>query len=291
MSAEPPDLTPAQSPASTAQTMSGARRCAVLGSPIGHSLSPVLHRAAYDALGLAWTYERVEVEAGGLAAFLAGLDGTWRGLSLTMPLKEESIDLCTVVEPRAATARAVNTLVHHSGGWSGWNTDIPGAVDALRAAGVGAVGTAVLLGAGATARSVLCSLAELGVSEVLVLARAPARARRLVDLAATLGVAVTVAKPATDAPASDVVVSTVPATATGLDPARLAAACETVFDVVYDPPLTPLLLAAQAAGRRRVTGADLLLHQAGHQVRLMTGLEPPLAPMRAALAAALPQRP
>lgn len=278
MSAEPPIPTPV------------TRRCAVLGSPIAHSLSPVLHRAAYAALGLDWSYSPIEVAAGELAVFLDRLDESWRGLSLTMPLKEEALAVCAAVEPLAATARAVNTLVRDGGGWSGSNTDIPGVVDALRAAGVEEVGSAVVLGGGATARSAVCSLAELGARQVVVLARNPARARPLIELATALGVALTVSAPDAEPPMADIVVSTIPAEAAQASASRLAARCDTVFDVVYDPPDTPLLLAAEAAGRRRVGGADLLLHQAGHQVRRMTGRQPPLRQMGEALQAALAAR-
>ena len=108
------------------------RRCAVLGSPIAHSLSPVLHRAAYDALGLDWSYDAVEVSEDGLPGFLDGLDGSWRGLSLTMPLKRTVVPLLDEMSARAAQARAANTVVLDAGRRVGHNTDIPGAVAAIR---------------------------------------------------------------------------------------------------------------------------------------------------------------
>ena len=262
------------------------RRCAVLGSPIGHSLSPVLHRAAYDGLGLDWTYGRVEVGRGDLAAFLDGLDESWLGLSLTMPLKEEALAVCGNVDPPARTAAAVNTLVRESAGWSGSNTDVPGAVDALRSAGIESIDAAIVVGAGATARSALCALAELGVRSVTVLARAPHEAASMRALGERLGVRVQTRPLRADVPPADVVVSTVPSAAVAPLAERLVEHCAAVFDVVYDPPDTPLLRAAESAGRRRIGGLDLLLHQAGHQVRRMTGREPPLLAMRTALNAA-----
>src|SRR4051794_31368341 len=127
-------------------------RCAVLGSPIGHSLSPLLHRTAYDVLGLAgWTYDAVEVDEAGLGDFLVGLDDTWRGLSLTMPLKRTVLPLLDSVSPVAEAAGAVNTVLIGDAGRIGDNTDVPGAVAALRERYTGPVSTAVVVGAGATA--------------------------------------------------------------------------------------------------------------------------------------------
>jgi len=116
------------------------RRCAVLGSPIAHSLSPVLHRAAYDALGLDWSYDAVEVSEDGLPGFLDGLDGSWRGLSLTMPLKRTVVPLLDEMSARAAQARAANTVVLDAGRRVGHNTDIPGAVSVRTFADVVAAG-------------------------------------------------------------------------------------------------------------------------------------------------------
>ena len=116
--------------------MSGAeasgRRCGVLGDPIAHSLSPVLHRAAYAALGLDWSYDAHRVAAGGLEPFVAGLDASWRGLSLTMPLKREALALADRVTDRARLAGAVNTLLLEGDERVGDNTDLPGAVAAIR---------------------------------------------------------------------------------------------------------------------------------------------------------------
>ena len=108
-------------------------RCAVLGDPIAHSLSPALHQACYAAVGLDWTYEAHRVAAGELAGFVRGLDASWRGLSLTMPLKREAADLASAVSPVAEDAGAVNTLLLLDGALHGDNTDVPGAVAALRA--------------------------------------------------------------------------------------------------------------------------------------------------------------
>src|SRR3954451_24525387 len=141
-------------------------RCAVLGDPIEHSLSPVLHRAAYAALGLEWTYDAVRVAAGDLAAYVAGLDAEWRGLSLTMPLKREVMPLLTSRDPWAERSGAANTVLLDADGRHGLNTDVPGAIAAIREATDAPVDRALVLGGGATAASVVLALAELGCSTV-----------------------------------------------------------------------------------------------------------------------------
>ena len=129
------------------------RRCAVLGSPIAHSLSPALHRAAYAELGLDWSYDAVEVTEEGLAAFLDGLDPTWRGLSLTMPLKRAVVPLLDELGPEAELARAANTVLVAEGRRTGHNTDVPGSSAAVRERYDGPVDRAVIVGGGATAAS------------------------------------------------------------------------------------------------------------------------------------------
>ena len=247
------------------------RRCAVLGSPIQHSLSPALHRAAYAELGLDWSYERYEVGEDGLADFVAGCDGSWRGLSLTMPLKVAALRLGTV-EPLARQAEAANTLVFEADGSRRLhNTDVGGLVWALRQAGVDRLGQVTVLGAGATARSSLLSVARLGARRVTVLARTPARAAALATLGADLGVEVVVTPWSESVPAADLVLST--AVAGAADPLAdaAAAAAPIVFDAVYAPWPTALAAAAEAAGRRVVNGLDLLVGQALLQLELMTG--------------------
>ncbi len=152
------------------------RRCGVLGDPVAHSLSPVLHRAAYAELGLAWTYDAHRVPAGGLEEFLSGLDAEWRGLSLTMPLKREAMALADQVTDRARLAGAVNTLVLDDGVRLGDNTDLPGAVAAIRERTSLPLASALVLGGGATATSVGLALVELGVSSIRLAVRDEARA-------------------------------------------------------------------------------------------------------------------
>ena len=263
----------------------GRRRAAVLGSPIAHSLSPVLHRAAYRSLGLDWTYEAIEVDEAGLAGFLAGCDASWAGLSLTMPLKRAVLPLLVRSSALVQQVGAANTVVFEPDGPVGHNTDVAGIVAAL--AGIGAeAGPAVVIGAGATAASAVAALAELGCPRVLVLARRPEAGADLPALAESLGVALTRGPWPGVLPGvreAGVVVSTVPAAAG----AALAGAVPTdpgcLLDVSYWPWPPALVRAWRAAGGRAVSGEEMLAHQAAAQVRLMTGREPDLAAMRAAL--------
>lgn len=262
-------------------------RAAVLGSPVAHSLSPALHQAAYAALGLEdWTYDRFEVDEGGLAPFVEGLDESWRGLSLTMPLKVAAFAVADEVSGLAREAGAINTLVRTESGWAGDNTDVHGIVAALRDAGVGTPGSATIIGSGATARSALLALRELGAGSVRVAAR---NAAAVADLAALA--------PVEHVPLADwakgesaVVVSTVPgpgaAAATdalgGSDLTGL-----TLLDVVYADWPTPLARAAADAGATVVSGLEMLVHQAAEQFRIFTGVDAPLAAMQDAGRAAL----
>lgn len=269
-------------------------RAAVLGSPVAHSLSPVLHSAAYAALGLdGWHYDAHECDEAGLARFVEGLGSEWAGLSLTMPLKRVALDVATDVSPLAAAVGAANTLVLAGGRRHAHNTDVAGVVEALRGAPPG--GRAVVLGAGGTAQATLAALRELGIGDITVLVRSTARAGELRATADRLGVAPTITDGLLD-PASaraalagsDVVVSTLPrGAADGLTGVRPGAV---VLDVLYAPWPTVFAAAAEAAGARVVSGLEMLLHQAVAQVELMTGLTPPVAVMRDALDAAVAAR-
>lgn len=257
-------------------------KCAVLGDPIAHSLSPVLHRAGYEALGLDWSYDAHRVPAGGLADFLDGLDAQWRGLSLTMPLKREAMGLADRATDRARLAGAANTLVLAEGAVHADNTDLPGAVAAVRERYDGPVSAALVLGAGATAASTGLALAELGARRIVVAARDTSRATHTLQTVRTHGSRpeVRVADLATVERAdADVVVSTIPAAAQSADLVARVGAPAVLFDVVYDPWPTPM--AAAAAGVL-VSGLDLLVHQAALQFTAFTGHPAPLAAMRAA---------
>lgn len=259
------------------------RRCGVLGDPVAHSLSPVLHRAAYAELGLAWTYDAHRVPAGGLEAFLAGLDAEWRGLSLTMPLKREAMALADEVTDRARLAGAVNTLVLDDSVRLGDNTDLPGAVAAIRERTSLPPASALVLGGGATATSIGLALVELGVTSIELLVRDPSRAQETVDALRSHPTGVDVRVGALDPVrdlAADIVVSTIPAAAQTDDLVARCADVPVVFEALYDPWPTPLAAAALASDRVLVGGLDLLVHQAALQLELFTGLPAPLDVMR-----------
>jgi shikimate dehydrogenase len=262
-------------------------RAAVLGSPIAHSLSPVLHRAAYAALGLeGWTYTAIECDEAGLPALLASRDSRWAGLSLTMPLKRAVLPLLDRTEPLAVEVGGANTVVFADGLRHGYNTDVPGLVAALAEVGVTAPPGATILGAGATACAALAAVRAMGLAAAVVQVRDQARAGDLLAAARRLGLAVELRPFGAQVRDGDLLISTVPAGAAdfyaerAIDPRSRPSA---VLDVVYHPWPTPLAAAATRSGVVVASGFDLLLHQAARQVELMTGLDPaPLAPMRAA---------
>jgi shikimate dehydrogenase len=247
------------------------RRCAVLGSPVAHSLSPALHRAAYAVLGLDWRYDLVEMDEAGLPAFVAGCDASWRGLSLTMPLKAVALELGEV-DALARQASAANTLVFEPDGSRRlYNTDVGGLVWALRRVGADALPRVTILGTGATARSALLSAARLGARQVTVVARTLPRAEPLVELGRSLGVEVLPLPWSSPLPPADALLSTAVAGAADTLADAAAASAPLVFDAIYHPWPTVLATAAEAAGRRLVNGLDLLVGQALLQLELMTG--------------------
>jgi shikimate dehydrogenase len=271
-------------------------RLAVLGSPIAHSKSPALHRAAYRALGLDWRYDAVEVTAEELSDFLGGLDGSWRGLSLTMPLKREVLPLLDSRSPLVEEVGAANTVLVRDGAREGYNTDVPGIIAAFREAGAEALTSVQVLGAGATAASVLAAISRLGATQVTVSARDTAKAAPLEQLARRLGLALTI-RPlgVIDDPAvlPSAVVSTLPggADAGVAFPEELRRAA-VLFDVAYEPWPSALARQWQAAGGTVIGGLSMLLHQAIGQVRIFTtgdpeGVIPGEADVIAAMRAAL----
>jgi shikimate dehydrogenase len=270
-------------------------RAAVLGSPIAHSLSPVLHTAAYAALGLDdWTYTAIECDEARLPGLIASCDAPWAGLSLTMPLKRAVLPLLDRTEPLALEVGGANTVVFADGRRHGYNTDVPGMVAALAEAGVTAPAGATILGAGATACAALAALRAVGLAAVVVQARDQARAGDLLAAARRLGLAVDLRPFGSEVRDGDLLVSTVPAGAADFYTERAGdprARPSAVLDVVYSPWPTPLATAAEKSGAIVVSGFDLLLHQAARQVELMTGRRPaPLPPMRAAGQAELTRR-
>lgn len=271
------------------------RRAAVLGSPIAHSLSPVLHRAAYAELGLTdWSYDRFEVDEEALPGFFEQLGPEWAGLSLTMPLKRAVIPLLDAVSDTAASVEAVNTVVRTDDGrLTGDNTDIPGMVAALRERGIEQVESAAILGAGATASSALAALARICTGEVVAYVRSEARAAEMRQWGERLDIEVRTADWA-DAERglhAPLVIATTPAGTTDALSHVVPERPTTLFDVLYDPWPTTLAARWSAYGGAVVSGLDLLVHQAVLQVEQMTGRTPgPLDVMRKAGERALAER-
>lgn len=265
-------------------------RCAVLGSPVTHSLSPVMHRAAYDALELDWTYEAVDVPAGTLAAFLGALGDDVRGFSVTAPLKREAAAAAHRSSAVVELLGIANTLVvDEDERLTADNTDVAGTVAALAERAVVA-STARILGGGATAASIAHAIAGMGVQHLDLVVRDEARAADTLAIARGSGLAVRVSR-LDDPPGepADLLISTIPVAAVEQHAEQWLAGASAVLDVVYDPWPTALVAAAQRTGVTVVSGLDLLAHQAAVQVQLMTGQPIAASLLRDAALAALTQ--
>ncbi|MEU0573113.1 shikimate dehydrogenase [Dermacoccus nishinomiyaensis] len=276
-------------------------RALVVGSPIDHSLSPTLHEAGYRAAGLDdWSYARAEVVADEVRAFVARLDHDVVGLSVTMPCKEAALAVADEASALAGDVGAANTLVRRDGGWFADNTDVHGVVEALRAAGCAGGRGAVVIGSGATARSVVAALSRLGVREVMFVVRAQARPETLA-LARSLGMSTRVVREDDEDAAWAVgmallVVQTSPAGGADALAARVvdapslrigAAGGPFVLDVVYADWPTAFARTMSARGATVVSGLDMLVHQAAAQFELFTGHAAPIADMMEAGRAAV----
>lgn len=281
----------------TAEPAPSKRRAGVVGSPISHSLSPVLHRSAYAALKLStWEYQAEEVGAGSLAAFVFGRDSTWIGLSVTMPGKEEALELADSSSERARRTGAANTLIRSQQGWWADNTDIDGITRAFAEQGCCTARQGWIVGSGATARSALVAFSDMGVRDVIVQVRAEPRAQTM-RLAEQLGMSakvLTYEQGPPDLGAVDVAISTVPAGA-GMpmptSPHRTRRSLRLVaMDVVYHPQITDWARTLSDHGAVIIDGAEMLLHQACVQVELMTAQQAPVAAMRSALISELAVR-
>ncbi|GAB3617460.1 shikimate dehydrogenase [Okibacterium endophyticum] len=257
-------------------------KLAVLGSPIEHSRSPLLHRTALDMLGLDWSYERLDVGEDALARVVGGLDRSWRGLSLTMPLKREALRLADAVDEIAEQTGAVNTLRFN---WrdagrtiTGYNTDVAGLTNALRAVDVGEAPHVVIVGSGATATSAMVGAAELGALHVDVLARNPQKAVALVDIGRAVGLTVGVhpLSAATEELARpELVISTLPGgVQTPVKWPATVMASAALLDVAYDPWPSPLAAAWTSAGGVVANGLAMLVHQAVVQLRIFVADDP-----------------
>jgi len=271
---------------------------AVLGSPIGHSKSPLLHAAAYRELGLDWNYSALEVTGETLADFVRSRDQSWRGLSLTMPLKRDVIPLLDELDSVGTLTGAANTVLITDGRLSGFNTDVYGIVRAFSDAGVDHLDKVQILGGGATAASAIVAMRELGARRITVSVRSIARAADLVALGRAGGVDIVVSELGSDDQATDVpdaVISTLPGHAehavTFSSALRESAV---LFDVAYDPWPSTLAESWTDAGGAVISGLEMLINQAVAQVRIFVNADAAvpldreadvLAAMRAAVGA------
>ena len=249
----------------------GSSRLEVWGDPIAHSRSPQLHAAAYDVLGLDWSYGRRRVDEAAFTGELTSLDDTFRGLSLTMPLKGVAFAAAVERDRHATLTGAANTLLLGQAGPRGFNTDVGGIVRALADDGVTAVDRARIVGAGATATSALVALSELGAREVEVVARRPEAVAPLAELGRGLDLTVTTASFAASVPSEvPLTVATLPGDAPVPDAAAdaLAGSGGLLLDVVYGHWPTALSAAWERAGGTARSGLGMLLHQAVLQIRI-----------------------
>lgn len=265
--------------------ITGATRvAAVIGYPVRHSLSPALHNAAFEQLGVDWVYTAFAVMPGSAQSAIDAMRALGLGgLSVTMPHKEMVADAVDSLDPAAAALRSVNTVVPHADGLlMGYSTDGAGFVASLAAAGVHVEGrTVCVLGAGAAARSIVDALARAGAARIAVLNRTFSSAQQAVELAGDVGVLGV----ASDVREAQIVVN---ATSIGMGsedlPFDVTAlhSGQVVADIVYHPRDTALLQAARAAGAATVDGLGMLVHQAALQQQLWHGLLPDVTVMAAA---------
>ncbi len=262
-------------------------RLAVLGSPIAHSKSPALHRAAYRVLGLDWEYNAIEVTTDALPAFVEGRGPDWRGLSLTMPLKRTVLPLLGTLDEFSELTGGANTVLFRDGVRHGFNTDVTGAIDALGTAGIESVDGVRILGGGATAASMVVAVSRLGVRRLVLSVRSPDRVGAIIALCERLDLPLEVEELGTNSLdwTPDLVISTLP-NGVGLGLAPVPGAV--LFDVAYDPWPTALAAPWLDAGLAVIPGIELLLHQAVVQVRIFVAGSPSAElPDEAAVVAAM----
>ncbi|GAA2245767.1 shikimate dehydrogenase [Kitasatospora cystarginea] len=267
-------------------TRPAAARAAVLGSPVGQSLSPALHRAAYAAMGLDWDCEAVECDETVLHRMLDAGTGDRAGVALAMPLKRAALPWIDEVTDLALDIGGVNTVVFRDGRTFGDNTDPHGIVLALREAGVDDPGSALVLGGGAAAASALAALRDLGVRDPGLVVRERRRAAEAASAAVRLGMAVdihTFDHLEELLHGTELVISTLPPGAANQYAAVIMHSRAAVLDVVPSAWPTRLAKAAGFAGNPVADGLSTLVHQAARQVELITGRsDVPLDAMRAA---------
>ena len=240
---------------------------AVLGSPINHSLSPVLHRVAYELLGLNGSYEAIEVRSGELSSFL--LDTDKNCLSLTMPLKEEAISLASVSSEIAQRISSGNTLTLLDGNWHLTSTDVAGFEFSLKAHQLSQLDSVVVLGAGATARAAVSYLSKVS-KKIQVVSRNSDREASM-NKASDIQIEYLPWESTERINHADLVVNTAPGDASHIFLSSIQSPRGTLFEVLYDPWPTAISQKWEDSGREVVDGLELLIHQAISQIEIFSG--------------------
>jgi len=247
-------------------------KAAVLGSPISHSLSPLLHQLAYQELAIEGEYSAIEVSSGGLQTFLNSLDDSWTGFSLTMPLKEEVVEIADVVSDISSRITSANTLIRRNGQWQASTTDVSGFTFALQSHGVDVAGDVLIIGSGATARAAAAACDGLA-SHITVMARSMRGATSISNCVEESDLDFVPWHDAAVIASADLILCTTPAgAADSLIELFPVNPTSVFFDVLYNPWPTLALSQWASAGGQIIDGLDLLIHQAIAQVELFSGL-------------------
>ena len=246
-------------------------KAAVLGSPISHSLSPLLHTVAYQELGIESEYTAIEIKSGKLSSFLSTCNEKWTGFSLTMPLKEEVLQCVSKVSPLSARIRSANTLVQSQGQWSATSTDVSGFQQVLAAHEFDARGEVLIIGAGATARAAAAACDGIA-DRITVMNRSLSRVEAISNSVEISDLEFVGWQDFGALEYADLIISTVPQGVTdSLVPTFPTNSSAVFFDVLYKPWPTPALRAWSASGAPIIDGLDLLIHQAIDQVAIFSG--------------------
>lgn len=253
-------------------------KCAVLGSPISHSLSPILHRKAYEILGIEGSYEAIEKDEQAFPSFMASArKENWNGFSLTMPLKEVALKVADEIDPTALKIASANTLINNSGVWRAISTDYL----AFRKLIDVAHGSKVaIIGGGGTARAAVGALdGKVGAVDILLRS-----SQRLDALKLAAGsVKITPLDMSADISKYDFVISTVPRGATDQIAENLDDVSGTLLECLYAPWPTNLAAAWAGLNSQVISGLDLLVEQGLHQISFMTKLDFDYSQMRKSL--------